>query len=203
MIRVMTRAVATDEPARLADLEFDVNSVLPAAEIAADEPADRDSSANPVSPAADADQGPVRLRAGRERAFARRIAAKALEISAATEPDRAMLAGLLGCDNDVVTLTIEVMNAPRGAATRAVTDLDHVAAADPMEAPIRVATLTRDRQRALWNLLTTLGAVSTGPPQNEFKHALATAKAVFRPGHPAAADRRGSACPQVLRAAAW
>jgi hypothetical protein len=158
---------------------FDVESVLPAVEPAiAEKPAVESS---PTSDRTDinTDQGPVRLRAGRERAFARRIAAKALEISAATETDRAMLAGLLGCDADVVTLTVEVMNAPRGAATRAVADLDHVAAADPMEAPIRVATLTRERQRALWNLLTKLGVVSTGPPQNEFKRALATAKAVF------------------------
>ena len=48
-----------------------------------------------------------------------------------------------------------------------------------MEAPIRVATLTRDRQRALWNLLASLGVAGSSPPLNEFKQALATAKAVF------------------------
>jgi hypothetical protein len=175
MIPVMTRVVVPDSADQMVELEFDVNSVLPAAGTTVVEPA----SDAPAKSVPDGDQGPVRLRAGRERSFARRIAAKALEISAATEPDRAMLAGLLGCDTDVVALTVEVMNAPRGAATRAVADLDHVAAADPMEAPIRVATRTRERQRALWNLLTNLGAVSTGPPQNEFKQALATAKAVF------------------------
>jgi len=179
MIPVMTRAVVADEPEQLVDLEFDVDSVLPAAEIASDETAVEQQLPDSGSPIPDTDQGPVRLRAGRERSFARRIAAKALEISAATEPDRAMLAGLLGCDTDVVTLTVEVMNAPRGTATRAVADLDHVADADPMEAPIRVATLTRERHRALWNLLAGLGAVSSAPPQNEFKQALATAKAVF------------------------
>ena len=119
------------------------------------------------------------MRAGRERSFARRIAAKAVEIAAAPEPDRTTLAGLLGCPADVVALTAEVMGAPRGAATRAVTDLDHIAAADPMEAPIKVATLSRDRQRALWNLLASLGVAGSSPPLNEFKQALATAKAVF------------------------
>ena len=78
-----------------------------------------------------------------------------------------------------MSLTAEVMGAPRGAATRAVTDLDEIAAADPMEAPIKVATLGRDRQRALWNLLASLGVVGSSPPLNEFKQALATAKAVF------------------------
>ena len=119
------------------------------------------------------------LRAGRERSFARRIAAKTVEIAAAQEPDRNTLAGLLGCPADVVSLTAEVMGAPRGAATRAVTDLDDIAAADPMEAPIKVATLGRDRQRALWNLLASLDVVGHSPPLNEFKQALATAKAVF------------------------
>ena len=127
----------------------------------------------------DTDLGPARLRAGRERSFARRIAVKAMEIAAAPEPDRNTLAGLLGCPPDVVSLTAEVMGAPRGAATRAVTDLDEIAAADPMEAPIKVATMGRDRERALWNLLASLGVVGSSPPLNEFKQALATAKAVF------------------------
>ncbi len=127
----------------------------------------------------DTDRGPERLRAGRERSFARRVAAKAVEIAAAPEPDRKTLAGLLGCPADVVTLTAEVMGAPRGAATRAVSDLDSIAAADPMEAPIKVATLSRDRQRALWNLLASLGVAGSTPPLNEFKQALAAAKAVF------------------------
>lgn len=127
----------------------------------------------------DTDRGPERLRAGRERSFARRVAAKAVQIAAAPEPDRVTLAGLLGCPADVVTLTAEVMGAPRGAGTRAVSDLDGIAAADPMEAPIKVATLSRDRQRALWNLLTSLGVAGSNPPLNEFKQALATAKAVF------------------------
>jgi hypothetical protein len=61
------------------------------------------------------DLGPARLRAGRERSFARRIAMKAVEIAAAPEPDRATLAGLLGCPADVVSLTAEVMGAPFGA----------------------------------------------------------------------------------------
>jgi hypothetical protein len=127
----------------------------------------------------DADRGPERLRAGRERSFARRVAAKAVEIAAAPEPDRTTLAGLLGGPAVVVTLTAEVLGAPRGAATRAVSDLDLIAAADPMEAPIKVATLSRDRQRALWNLLASLGVAGSTPPLNEFKQALAAAKAVF------------------------
>jgi len=67
----------------------------------------------------------------------------------------------------------------RAAPTRAVTDLEEVAAADPMEAPVRVATLPRERQRALWNLLVSLRAAPGSTQQNEFKQALATAKAVF------------------------
>lgn len=125
------------------------------------------------------DEGPARLRVGRERVFARRVAVKALELAAAAEADRRTLAGLIGCAADPVTLTAEVMAAPRGAATRAVTDLEEVAAADPMEAPVRVATLPRERQRALWNLLVSLRAAPGGTQQNEFKQALATAKAVF------------------------
>ena len=48
-----------------------------------------------------------------------------------------------------------------------------------MEAPVKVATLSRDRQLALGNLLATLGAMGGTPPLNEFKQALATATAVF------------------------
>ena len=162
----------------------DVEAILPASQIA--------SSARDVAPDSgavrtpdqtgtdtDTDRGPERLRAGRERSFARRVAAKAVEIAAAPEPDRKTLAGLLGCPADVVTLTAEVMGAPRGAATRAVSDLDSIAGADAMEAPIKVATLSRERQRALWNLLASLGVAGSTPPLNEFKQALATAKAVF------------------------
>ena len=54
-----------------------------------------------------------------------------------------------------------------------------IAASDPMEAPIKVATLSRDRQRALWSLLASLGVAGSTPPLNEFKQALAMAKAVF------------------------
>ena len=99
-----------------------------------------------------------------------------------------------------MTLTAEVMGAPRGAATRAVTDLDRIAAADPMEAPIKVATLSRDRQRALWNLLASLGVVGSSPPLNEFKQALATAKAVFAvdADDPAAAGGCGRVGPAAV-----
>ena len=159
--------------------EDDVESLLPASPVALSgdgvTAADGECAAGVVA----ADEGPARLRAGRERVFARRIAVKALQVAVATEADRRTLAGLLGCAADPVTLTSEMMAAPRGAATRAITDLEEVAAADPMEAPIRVATLARERQRALWSLLVSLGAAPGSPQQNEFKQALATAKAVF------------------------
>jgi len=160
---------------------FDVESMLPAVEPAPVEEAavGSNQTLDQTRNNTDADRGPERLRAGRERSFARRVAAKAVEIAAAPEPDRTTLAGLLGCPADVVTLTAEVMGAPRGAATRAVSDLDLIAAADPMEAPIKVATLSRERQRALWSLLASLGVAGSTPPLNEFKQALATAKAVF------------------------
>src|SRR5664279_5154599 len=64
------------------------------------------------------DEGPARLRVGRERVFARRVAVKALELAASAEEDRRTLAGLIGCAADPVTLTAEVMAAPRGGPPR-------------------------------------------------------------------------------------
>src|SRR6478735_7830613 len=180
----MTQGIVIADLMPNADRPLDVDTFLPAVQPGpAEEPSVDDAT---LAENADTDRGPERLRAGRERSFARRVAAKAMEIAAAPEPDRSTLAALLGCPADVVSLTAEVMGAPRGAATRAVTDLDEIAAADPMEAPIKVATLGRDRQRALWNLLATLGVAGSTPPLNEFKQALATAKAVF----PVDADTR-------------
>jgi hypothetical protein len=173
----MTQGIVIADLMPNADRPLDVDTFLPAVQPGpAEEPSVDDAT---LAENADTDRGPERLRAGRERSFARRVAAKAVEIAAAPEPDRKTLAGLLGCAADVVTLTAEVMCAPRGIATRAVTDLDGIAAADPMEAPIKAATLSRERQRALWSLLSSLGVAGSTPPPNEFKQALATAKAVF------------------------
>jgi ABC-type phosphonate transport system ATPase subunit len=84
--------------------EDDVESLLPASAVALSgevvAAADGESGAGG---AAAVDEGPARLRAGRERVFGRRIAAKAVEVAAASEADRRTLAGLLGCAADPVT----------------------------------------------------------------------------------------------------
>ena len=111
MIPVMTSATGTLR-AGLEPSDLPIDNILPHPQ----DPSKRDvGAARSTENRADSDHGPARLRAGRERSFARRVAAKALEIAAAPEADRGTLAGLLGCTADVVALTAEVMGGAPGA----------------------------------------------------------------------------------------
>ncbi len=121
---------------------------------------------------------PAKTRSGPDRPLVRRTAAKTVEIAAASPAHRRLLAGVLGCSDDVATLTTEVMCAPRGA-TSVVSDLEEVAGADPMEAGVIVASWERPRSSALWGLLADLGAVKGNRPPQDAKAAIAMARAAL------------------------
>ncbi|MDQ2740465.1 MAG: hypothetical protein M3Y35_18020 [Actinomycetota bacterium] len=115
--------------------------------------------------------------AGRDgsRALIRRVAQKAVELSAAEPDQRALLSSLLGCTDDQVDLTVAVMSAGR-AAFRPVSDLAAIAEADAMEAGLMAAALGRPRMKAAWSVLEGIGAVSGGMPSADMKAAIALAK---------------------------
>lgn len=99
-----------------------------------------------------------------------------MEITSAPSNQRTLLAGVLGCTNDVAALATEVMCAARGA-TAVISDFEEVAASDPMEAGVIVASWDRPRSNALWNLRADLGAVKGNRPPQDAKAAIAIAKA--------------------------
>lgn len=124
-------------------------------------------------------RGPARGAARGERSVVRRAARKALEIDGATADAREMLASLLACKPDTVSLTVAALSTSRSAVT-AVGDLFRIAdAEDLLEAGVLATEMAADRARlkAVWSLLETLGAVQGAAPGVAAKAGLPLARA--------------------------
>lgn len=111
------------------------------------------------------------------RAQVRRIVAKTLEVAEAPEDTRKVASALLGCTSAVADLSASIVLAKRGVLAP-VTDVKALAAADPLEAGIDAATMGRDRIKAMWTLLTALGALKSDLPASDPKAALALVKTI-------------------------
>lgn len=111
-----------------------------------------------------------------QRALVKRVAAKAVQIAAVKAPQRAILAAILGVENDTVSLTVAAITTSSEAA---VNDLFALADADPMEAGLMAAELGADkaRMKAVWGLLSALDAVTGEPASQSAKAGLAIARA--------------------------
>lgn len=123
-------------------------------------PATDNGAARPAKATAPAAK-PASLKA--QKPLLRRIAKKTVEISAAPKARRALLAGLLGCDDDVVELTVAALS---GAAPASTADLFALATAEPMQAGMMAAEIAGDKNRmkALWSLLELLSLTTKSQP---------------------------------------
>ena len=98
-------------------------------------------------------------------------------MAAAPEPERELLAFLLGCRPTVESLATEIMCAPRGSLS-VIGDLEELVTTDQMDAVVTASSWEKPRATALWNLLTELGALKGTRPPAEVKAAVAMVKAV-------------------------
>jgi hypothetical protein len=148
---------------------------------------DEDDAADPAADGPVEPTSPDPARAGerpadskaRTRAFARRTAAKALQLADASPDEIAALGALLGVGSgDLVDLTVAVMAGDHGT-NQVVGDLATLAAADPFEASVVAQERGRTRRRAMYTLLHALGEVpSASLNGSDAKAAVQLAKAV-------------------------
>lgn len=114
------------------------------------------------------------------KAAFRRVAAKALEVDAASGTTRSVAAVLTGSTEDAADLTAAIMTAPR-SVTAPLSDLDEVIdalATRPWEAGVIAASMDRSRLKAVWGLLHALEAVDTpAPPARADKAGLGVVRA--------------------------
>lgn len=116
----------------------------------------------------------------RTKAFARRVAAKALQIEAADEADRAALSALLGVTGDTADLTVAVMTGERTAIVTA-GDVERIASADPFSAAVTAQETGRARMKAVASLLHALGETGSASLNgSDAKAAIAVAQGVHR-----------------------
>lgn len=115
------------------------------------------------------------------RAFIRKIAAKALEIETSADSVKSMAAALLGSGEDTVELTAAVMTAGRTAAQPLadITEVLEALADEPWSAGIIAAAMDAGRQKAVWSVLQSRGtAGSTALPKAVAKAATSIVKAI-------------------------
>lgn len=142
---------------------------------------DEQASAPFVAPESDGAASPSGRGAasrGMSRAAIRRIATKAQEVTETDERVVALAASILGSGTGLGEITTAIMAAPRGA-TAAITDLDLIVTADPLEAGIIATAMGRDRLRAVWGLLNALADSESNLPAAAPKAALAVVKAAL------------------------
>lgn len=119
----------------------------------ADEDSSEDSSARSTKGAAKSNN----------RSQFRRVAQKALDVSAASETARTLAASVLGCPSAPADLTAYIMTAPR-QSTSPLADITQVAEeiiSNPLLAGITPASWESPRLRAVWAVLHGLDAVNS------------------------------------------
>lgn len=137
------------------------------------ETAAQEASITPAAPTRTGDPS-------RAKAFARRVAAKAVQLTAADTDDLAVLSALLGVTGDAVDLTVAVMTGDRTAITVAA-DVERIAAADPFSAAVTAQETGRTRMRAVAGLLHALGETASATLNgSDAKAAVAVAQGVHR-----------------------
>jgi hypothetical protein len=177
-------AYETDYPALppLEDDEEETTGLTDAGD--QDEAEDQDDAReDSADESADSGAGTSRAAAAKpNKTFIRRVAAKAIEIADAPESTRALAAALLGSGEDTVELTTAVMTAGRGAGQPLV-DISEIVTVlqgdEPWDAGVVATSLDGARQKAVWNILYTRGAVGTPtPPKSLPKAGSAIVKAI-------------------------
>ena len=129
-----------------------------------------------------ASAGPRAVAAKPNKAFIRKVAAKALEVADAPDSTRTLAAALLGSGEETVELTAAIMVAGRGAG-QPLADISEIVTVlkgdEPWEAGVVATSLDGARQKAVWNILHTRGAVGTPtPPKSLPKAGSAIVKAI-------------------------
>lgn len=131
---------------------------------------------------AGASAGPRTTAAKPNKAFIRKVAAKAIEVAEAPDSTRTLAAALLGSGEDTVELTTAIMVAGRGAG-QPLADISEIVTVlksdEPWEAGVVATSLDGSRQKAVWNILHARGAVGTPtPPKSLPKAGSAIVKAI-------------------------
>lgn len=125
--------------------------------------------------------GPRAALAKPNKAFIRKVAAKAIEVNAAEDSTRILAAALLGTSEDTVDLVAGIMTAGRGAG-QPLADIGEIVTAlkeEPWEAGVIATALDAARQKAVWNVLYARDAVgSPTQPKSQQKAGSAIVKAI-------------------------
>lgn len=118
--------------------------------------------------------------ASKTKAFARRVAAKTMQLAGAAPEDLTVLSALMGTSGDVVDLAVAVMTGDRTALTVA-GDVERIAAADPFSAAATAQETGRPRMKAIAALLHALGeTASANLNGSDAKAGIAVAQGVHR-----------------------
>lgn len=163
---------AADESAAEPGIEAlaDLDSSLP--DLDEDDSAEAEGASSGVRTAAPAKPN---------RAYIRKVAAKALEVETSTDAVKSLAAALLGSGEDTVELTVAIMTAGR-SSVQPLTDIAEVLEAladEPWEAGIIAAAMDAGRQKAVWAVVQARGAAgSTALPKALAKAAKLIVKAI-------------------------
>lgn len=110
------------------------------------------------------------------RTLVRQVAAKTVELVEADAEHRKLAATMLGVNDDPVDMATAVYTSKRSGPS-AVSDLFAAADAESFEAAVTVMSFGRQRIKALWQLLRSLGEVSGDLNSSDTKAAVAIARA--------------------------
>lgn len=122
-----------------------------------EEEVDEDSSDEPASFGAPTAAHKAAHRAGVDRAKARRIATKALEVNDGDADARSVLALLLGVEDSPVALTVAIQTGDRTNLSY-LDVLEQAMDEDAIGIGVMVSTMDRDVLRQVWTLARLLGA---------------------------------------------
>lgn len=117
--------------------------------------------------------------AGLTRQAAKKVIEKYLELDAATDVQLRLLAAVLGGKPDAAELTATIVSAPR-TNLGALNELGAIAAsatANPFEAVMQAAALSRESSKRIWAVLTGLDAVTGSLPGKDLAAASRIAEA--------------------------
>ena len=91
------------------------------------------------------------------RAVTRKVVSKTIEVQSAPHVTRDMVSVVLGVPNETVDIVSAIFaSKPSGAFD----DIEEIATSDPMEAAVVAASQGRDHMKAVWKLLTSIGAAN-------------------------------------------
>lgn len=132
---------------------------LEAAADLATEPLDSGQSDLSADDSEPREDGPstARRRSNLTRAQVRRIVSKTLEVQAAPEDIRALVAAALGVDDELNDLVPAIVSSNKQSIA-VFSEINEISAADPMEAVVLAASHDRDRLRAMHRVLQQVGA---------------------------------------------